>query len=209
MAMHFGRGSNGSPKSVKWVFVALGILIGSLLLVGALVYLFFLVVHPLLIGFVIPIPASDVHMGVSYFEDGSYLSYEHGGRFEEALDDSGYLSCGDVVDFYHVDYRLRDNPIYGKMLDIFAVDIQMSPERYAECSDAIIEGYEYCCNMDDYVLYVRSEQSENGYIDLVALCDKASVLRCILLADMEPPEHNSFYGDALFMNTGGLAWEVP
>ena len=139
MAMHFGRGSNGIPKSVKWLGVALCIL----LVVGVLVFCFFWLVHPLLIGFVIPVPASDVHMGVSFFEDGSYLSYEHGARFDEALDASGYLSCGDVVDFYHVDYRLRDNPIYGKMLDIFSVDIQMSPERYAECSDMTRERYEY------------------------------------------------------------------
>ena len=170
---------------MKWGFIALGILIGILLLIGALVYLFFWIVHPLLIGFVIPVPATDVHMGVNYFEDGSYLSYEYGARFDEDLGDSGYLSCGDVVDFYHVDNRMRDNPLYGKMSDVFAVDIQLDPEDYVHRRDEIVEDMRHCSEMSDYELYLYHADPGRNDAFLVAFCDEKQVLRCILVADVE------------------------
>lgn len=202
--MHFGRQSSGDPKNMKWGFIALGILIGILLLIGALVYLFFWIVHPLLIGFVIPVPATDVHMGVNYFEDGSYLSYEYGARFDEALGDSGYLSCGDVVDFYHVDNRMRDNPLYGKMSDVFAVDIQLDPEDYVHRRDEIVEDMRHCSEMSDYELYLYHADPGRNDAFLVAFCDEKQVLRCILAADVEVDF--IFDYSSILIRRSGLDW---
>ncbi|MBQ2384174.1 MAG: hypothetical protein II290_09055 [Oscillospiraceae bacterium] len=183
MAMHFGRRSDGGPKSVKWVLIAVGILLGLLLLVGVLVFVFYWCVHPLITYYMVP--AENEHSGISHFEDRSYLEYEGGERFEEVLGASGYLSYGTVVDFYHMDNRVRDNPIYGKFVDVFAVDIQLESDNYSQCRDEIVDDVAYCCEVFDYELYLYHADPEKNDAFLVAFCDEKQVLRCVLFTDMD------------------------
>ena len=166
-------------------------------------FLYYLVVEPILVRFIIP--TTSIHDGSEYYNDETYLDFESGSRFYQLLDDSSFASNGVVVDFYHVDNHLRDNPIYGKICDVFAVDVKFNSAIYPNYRNEIINNCRYNCEIDDYELYLRSEDTEAGEVVLLAISDQACIIRIILLTDIEIEIPGKNYSGTLIMQSS-LDW---
>jgi hypothetical protein len=168
-----------------------------------LAFVYYWAVEPILVRFIVP--TTSIHDGIEYYNDAKYLDFESGSRFHDLLDDSDLVSNGVVVDFYHVDNHLRDNPIYGKMCDVFAVDVELNSAIYSNYQKTIITNCRYVCEMDDYDLYVRSEDTEAREVVLLALSEYACVIRIILITDKEKEISELNYSTTLIMQSS-LNW---
>lgn len=177
-----------------------------LLLLLLIVFLYYCAVEPVLTRYIIP--TTCIHEGVAFYHNAQYLEFESGHSFLKVLNETAALESGVVFDFYHVDNHLRDNPLYGKMCDVFAIDIKTEPLAYTDTKSSIIESSEYCCSMDDYELYVLDVHTGvEEEIVLVALCDRMCYLRYILLTDKDPVSINSQYGATLIQQSS-LDWKI-
>ena len=181
-----------------------------LLFAAFLICMYYLMVKPFLVKMVIPTPEKNVHSGIDYFTRQDYLSFEHGQLFMNIVREYGLNELGEATDFYHVDYRHRDNPIHGKYSDYFSVDIKMSDEEYILHRDQTIAGAQHSSNMDSFELYIikfiPGTTRNRGNVVLTAFCDDLSMVRYILVADTYPDHLSDVYGSLLRMHVP-LEWK--
>lgn len=175
----------------KWLCLTAGIIA----VLVFLLFLFYALFEPLLTRYVLP--TKNTHAGMNYYKNDDYKQFESGPIFYTFLEASEIVDCGEVSDFYHIDNRLRDNPLYGKVCDIFSVDITLSADDYKGIKSSVIENCQYACTMDQYKLYVadyRCEQTSD--VAIYALCDDKQMIRCILITDLDECDP-SWYGNVL------------
>lgn len=177
-----------------------------LLTVVLIIFVYFLIVEPIISRFFVA--TTDIHTGLEYFKNYEYISFESGTEFYNLLQLVDYYSFGDVVDFYHVDNYLRDNPIYGKMCDFFAIDILASTQDYIELAERFCSNDNFCCSMEDYNLFVLDcNCTSNSDVALIAVCEKLCLIRIILITDKDPVADKSMYGTTL-VQQASLIWDV-
>ena len=151
---------------------------------------------------------TSIHEGMDHYKNQTYLEFESGDRFHEVLNTMDSLKHGTVVDFYHVDNHLRDNLFYGKMCDVFAVDVSLDQQNYSDEKAKIATSESFCCNLDDFALYLSDYQTgAEGEVVLIATCDEVHIVRYILLTDMDPMQFTSYYGRTLIQQSS-LNWDI-
>ena len=188
--------------SIKKILIGLLVL---LILTVLAVFLYYLILHPLVSHYLL-VP-KNVHIGIHYWDSSAYIQYESGEEFQNFVSSTKNTVPGQIIDFYHIDHHLRDNPIYGKMCDIFAVDIQMDEMQYAELIGR--NDLAYCGPIDsNYKLYMLSnyEPENELYHGFIATYDDAYTVRLILLTDTEPEPFLDGYCSIIFRQSFNLSW---
>jgi len=152
----------------------------------------------------------DEHCGVSYYENLSYLEYESGKSFHEYIGREDMLASGQVIDFYHIDRKAADNPIYGKAFDVFSIDILSEETAYAEYKLHAEENYTFKSEHGSYKLFLvgtsNSQNSKTITAEFIAFCDKDCIIRYILMTDVDPQPFKPHLGNGLYLHTS-LKWE--
>lgn len=194
-------GSYGKNKNfeffIKKACNVLYYLLGTALIICAYCGL----VAPLISTFVIP-PLFE-HKNISVYTQERYRQFENGDQFDAFLSSLEFVNDGNPVGFYHVDHKLRDNPIWGKYWDAYALDVQVDIEEFYEAKDMVTHSsnYRYEGEIGDFVLYSQN-QLPKSYI--LAFCIEARIVRCILLTDLTVPPAP----DALFTMHTNLTWNI-
>ena len=179
-------------------------IVALLLLIVSVIVLYYWAVQPIITA--LSTDTTDIHQGVEYFTSGEYTRYESGKEFEKLLSSTEYFYADCVVDFYHIDSRLRDNPIYGKRCDVFAVDMQLDQTRYTNFfnRDELVS----CGVLFDYEVFVLPDykpESEKTH-GFIAICDKSNMVRIVLLTDYVHEQFSGSYSRILWHNSS-LNWE--
>lgn len=180
-----------------------------LILVGVMLcYLYFFFLHPIVSHFFVPswIYQNGIHKGLEYYDNDKYVEFESGEKFERLLSSTNYSSSGEVIDFYHIDNFFKDDPIRGKMCDVFALDIQLNDSVFYSIQ---FDDANLCNNMEDFKLYLLSEFTceSTSDIALIAACEQDRIIRIILITDAEQYEFKSDYGTVL-MRQSSLQWSL-
>ncbi len=191
------RRSNVHKRTVLFAVTIIAVLL--------LVIAYYAVAEPIVSRFLIT--TTDIHQGLEYFKDHVYTTFEGGSYFYNLLCQINYNSLGEIVDFYHVDNQLRDNPIYGKMCDIFAIDIKSSTQDFTEIKKRLCDDDNFCCSIEDYNLFVLQYAAErDGDVALIAVSDEFCLIRIIFFTDKDPVADNSRYGTTLIQQSS-LVWD--
>ena len=182
----------------KFFTISLAVLLAASLMV--LVY--FLVLAPAISLYLLP--KNNIHEGLSYYTEGVYLTYESGNVFDRMLRELDAAEKGQVVSFFHTDNSWGDNPFYGKMADVFAIDVQVDKSRYTIEQIVNEANFKYYGDVFDFSLYVSVfDDGFISYVKVIAVCDDIDVVRYIIVTD---------YGkevgiDRLLISRSKLKWD--
>ena len=181
------------------------LLISLLILVIAVVlfYLYWLVAAPIVSLYFLKSPDCIVR-GVDYYLDGTYLNYENGKDFEKLLSDFQVTSENHVIDFYYVDNYIEDNPIHGKMCDIYALDVAYPQDIYEQIKNNVLARAARHQISGEFTSYALPYDPMYGEIvEVVSFCDKAYVVRYIIITEFDTTD--GF--DGVFRMHTNLDWD--
>ena len=186
-------------KRAEWI-LALKILMAFLVLC-AYVVIYFLVFAPIVSRFFFS--EESIAKGVLYWQEERYLAFDKGRDFRELIERYEVESKGEIVDFYYIDNRVQDNPFYGKVLDIYALDIVTEPSIFYEEKQRMAEKAETSAWMHDYFMYgFFDEAVADDSVVAVAFCDTTNSIRYMLITDIDELEGV----DTAIIRNSTLAW---
>lgn len=130
---------------------------------------------------------TDYQDGLNYYTDGSYKSYPAGDRLDMVLDAHKDYLNGEMIGFFHIDYRRFDNPFYGKYPDFFSVNYKFDSEMYHQTVEQIERSFEEISNQWSPDLY-RIFQSTystgvDGDLAMLVVSDTYSSIACVFVSD--------------------------
>lgn len=127
-----------------------------------------------------------IYRGKEYYCKELYLDFENGKDFKSMLSNYRIDSDSEIVDFYYVDNYIEDNPIYGKMCDIYALDVKFSANYYSAFKEEIelsAATYEYIGDFIAYAMPYNSNLNELLYI--ISFCDNDNIVRFALITEFD------------------------
>ena len=159
---------------------------------------FFVLVHPILAFF---LPRFH-HEGLAYYQQGTYLKYPAGDRFRDVLSSFDFVESGQVVDFYHANHWMLDNPIYGKHRDVFCADVYLDDDTYTRTRE-LVDRHSTDNEVNGvYTMYtIDAYADKKGDVVLIALCDSEPIVRCILMTDVDSDAGKYGHGSFFLLNT--------
>lgn len=146
-----------------------------------------------------------IHQGLKYYKDNVYLDFENGGDFQRFLLRFGISEETCAEDFYYVDNWVEDNPIYGKMCDIYALDVKYTAEEYTSIKreiSAIAENYEFIGDFISYALPYDSALQD--LIFVISFCDKTETIRFSMITEFDTTDD---FG-RVFRRHANLEWDI-
>lgn len=147
-----------------------------------------------------------IFQGLKYYQNDAYLQFENGKDFQGILSHFHLPGSGKVIDFYYVDNHVEDNPIYGKMCDIYALDISLPIGEYQDEKNSVITQAVTHQSRGDFVSYALPKLPEtDDIVIVVSFCDKAQVVRYIMITELDTTE--GF--DQVFGMHANLNWDIP
>lgn len=190
----------GSNKK-RWIWIIS--ITGGLILCAICAVIYYAVFQPIVSHHFLV--AKDIHEGVEFLENDSYTDFESGDEFQKFLVCTEYANYGEVVDFYHIDNHLRDNPFYGKMCDIFAVEIQSDASQCTELlnDDTLVS----CGPIGDYMLFLWPDYEPDNefYHGFIAINDAADTIRFVFLTDTDSATYMSNYA-TIIIRQSSMSW---
>lgn len=164
-------------------------------------FLFLWLIHPVL-SYTFTPPFS-YHSGVKHYTSGKYVKFEDGELFRDFTESLDFVDDGEVVDFFHANYWMRDNPFYGKASDYFILDLSFEETEYIRIKEFLENESTYRAPVTcgDYWCY-RQHNEENTTTYVIAYRDEYQIMRVCLIT-----EHDSdIVTRALIGDTPG--WRV-
>ena len=185
-------GTSSKKRGFGKIFLTIVILVSIACLSFLRIYFFYYAIHPFLTMLYIPVYDKE---GVDLYTQEEYLNYEYGKEFKNYVSSYDFTQNGEVTYFYYRDNYTHDNPIYGKVCDIFAVDIKLSSDDYAVAKETIItDEYRLDTFPSGYVLYLPKVMSGENYTPFFALKDTECTVRFILITETEDTDAYSISG---------------
>lgn len=102
------------------------VLLAVVLAVTITVALFYFIVYPILQFSVLGLTQ---HQGKDLFQEQTYLEFDHGEEFCNAVDSLGFVTEEHIVDFVYYNHCRQDHLLWGKYPDIYTLDVYVG-ENY-------------------------------------------------------------------------------
>lgn len=112
-----------TPKKKRVLCIVLGIVLGSITLTALL---FYFLAYPILQFSVLGLTQ---HQGKELFLEQTYLEFDHGNEFRDAVEGLDFVSVDCVEDFVYYDHCRQDHLLWGKFPDIYMLDVCVG-EKY-------------------------------------------------------------------------------
>ena len=135
------------------------------------------------------ISESCIYQGYDYYINESYLEFEDGKVFKKMLSRFIGPEKGEVVDFYYINNYIEDNPIYGKMCDVYALDVRLQLKDFEFEKVSVINSAVTHQRRGDFVSYALPVSNEK--VMIISFCDKRNTVRYIMITELDSP--NGFY----------------
>ena len=172
-----GRRSSGWRKKRLWIPVC-----GGVLLTIAVLWLLYWAVAAPIISFCTP--NNGIYEDLSLYTEDAYKQFENADIFESYMKTFEFPAESEVVAFYYVDNHQLDNPIYGKMSDVFAVDYHLSQQMYDEYKIRLSFPENYVDELAAFELYLSDVPVGEDNFGVVAFNDKECIVRCCLVTSV-------------------------
>ena len=196
--MH-GNNSPDYSKLRKWIVkftIALCVLL-------VCIYLYWLVFAPVVSRLFIS--RDCIYQGTEYYLNNSYLEFENGKDFQKFMQNLNISTKGIVIDFYYVDNHVEDNPIYGKMCDIYSVELELQPESFQKELSWVEENAVNRERKGDYMLYALPyDPTKDTYVQVIAFCNITYTARYIIITEFDSTDG---IGNVFGMHTN-LVWST-
>ncbi len=129
------------------------------------------------------------HQGVYYYEEERYLEFEAGDRFQQMLAYIPGLSSVEILDFYHEDGHMQDNPIRGKKWDIFVLEAAVKEKMLEPIIERISMIGKQIFTVDDYIVYYMPSYKTTCPNDgvLIALSKQSCNMKVFFVTDTKDP----------------------
>lgn len=147
-------------------------------------------------------PSTEVK-SLEYFESGAYRELEKGELFAAQYASYDFLETCEPTDFYYRDNKGRDNFLYGKRYDIYAVSFD-PPEHYEDIVQYIKENGTYCggeISGEEYSYYWMPSSGLVSDRFVFCICDTREFLRFILITELDDELLTIRAGDEEYLNT--------
>ena len=177
------------------IFIILGCVI---IAIFVLIFLYWYIVDPFVDYFVEPPHYETTAMSI--YSSGEYLTFSDGKAFENYLVE--VKPEGEIVYFYHRDNYGEDNPIHGRQIDLYALDIKLEETVYKSFKVQMIQDCLEQGTIDSYNIYLDDVIDEDGNQFLFLCNDEKYMVRFMMLTDapdlkdtvMQPFLHRFAYG---------------
>jgi len=165
----------------KKIFFTAIIIFSVLIITFLRVYLFYYAIHPF---FYFP---GDDKVGVYLYTKEEYLNYEYGKEFKKYITSYDFTNKGEIIYFYYRDNYVNDNPVHGKMSDIFAIDIKLNPDDYIIVKETLITDEYYAASLptDKFIIYSPIISSPKNFTTGFAVNDTECIVRLFLVTETE------------------------
>ena len=192
--IEFPRGFKAFNRLIICAFVVLGI--------SFCVIIYWWILAPIVSQF---FRSEDcIYHGTIYYTEHIYLNFEEGITFQNVLSELGVSEQGEIADFYYIDNFVEDNPIHGKMCDIYALDIIYQREKYLEEKKRHTDRNSPTEQIEDYTLFASLDKSRSEtFVKGVAFCDETHTIRYIMITDFD----TLFLLSNVFLTHSNLSWE--
>lgn len=74
---------------------------------------------------------------IDTYKKSEYISFDSGKEFQNFIKDFEFTSKNEPVEFYYVDNSRRDSLIFGKMCDIYILELDVTGEDYPQLEECI------------------------------------------------------------------------
>ncbi len=174
--------SCGDEAKYTWLIVIYIVIVGLL----ATFLLYWAVFGPIVAKFLLP--HNRIHTDLALYTQGTYQEYEDAQIFDRFVESVHLPQSAEPVSFYHVDNRREDNPIYGKLSDVFSVDMKLSESDYEKAKTTLIQPDNYMCDKGNYALYLSQVDLGRKNWGVIAFDDTNCVIRCIVVTYLKEVE---------------------
>lgn len=144
------------------------------------------------------------HRGTELYTNGTYLRFEDGKAFRNAINSMPFIDGCEIKEFYYYNTFLRDNPFYGKMCDTYALDLYAG-DNYGEITEYLISARHTYESYDNYVFHVMNDTNTRGNHVIIATNEQTCMVRYIMLTDMQPYDYPQYF--SLLIKQSGLEWD--
>ena len=74
---------------------------------------------------------------IEAYKNEEYISFDSGKEFQKFIKDFEFTSKNEPIEFYYVDNSKRDSLIYGKMNDIYILELDLIDAEYPQLKECI------------------------------------------------------------------------
>lgn len=175
----------------------------SVAIVIVLFLTFWLVIHP----FVAFIFFDGVeHEGLEIYDNQEHLEYNGGKFFQHKIAEFNFVDKCNVTGFYHVDNWPKDNLFYGKICDVFCLELDALDE-YASVKSNIHNQSQKTLVQGDWSICLLTQPASSNDCEnyfFIATNDEVNSIRCLLIVDFKGDITLDFR--PLFTRYSSLEW---
>ena len=209
MQKGFGNQSSKNHKKAKRIVI---IAVCALILLVTLQLAYWAVVDPIVSRYK---PHTRIYEGLEYYTQGTYQDFDGSAKFDTFMQSFSFSETAQIVDFYHVDNKREDNPIYGKRSDLYSLEVQLSPEEYEEFKKQVSSD-NFVCRYGSYTIYNLDVSAGERTQGAIAFHQTKYIIRCILVTDVTKEEPNYYlvysmlrYHTNLDFEGRDVDWNLP
>ena len=184
-------------KSVKWFAICCAVF--TVLFFG-----FWLVIHPFVATLFL---RSVEHKGVDIYTSEKYLTYHCGEAFQQEIVEFGFIEECTPTGFYHVDNWKWDNLFYGKICDIFCLELDTG-DNYELIKTTVQTKQQKTLPEENWEISLLTPPSfDRRYTNyfFVATNDETRSVRYLLIVDYRGDITYDFR--STFHHYAGIRWE--
>ena len=186
------RDESSNVKTKKRFFKPI-VIISFTIILGVGIYIYWYAVDPIL-DFVLGAPHYET-TDINVYSSEKYLKFRYGKNFKNYLEE--VKPEGEVVSFYYINHYGQDNPVYGRQLDVYALDMKLEEIEYETFRIQMIQDSHEKGSFGDYLIYLSDVIDEDGNQFLFLCNDEKYIVRFIMMTDA--PDLKSTIVQTLFM----------
>lgn len=146
-----------------------------------------------------------IYRGLEYYENDAYLEFENGEDFCKMLSTYRTGTDYDVTDFYYVDNYIEDNPLRGKMCDVYALDVKYSNTGFAAAMRKVLDNGTSKLIWSDFELYsIPYNPTLGELVYVIGVCEEVRIIRFIMITEFD--DSDDFSG--VLSLHANLEWDI-
>ena len=187
---------NSKMKAIVIVAIVIALL--------SIVLAYFLLIQPILSPYIF---RSTVYKSSESFSQDICLQHPEITALRGYIASLEFADQGKQVYCYYIDNSIHDNPFYGKMPCVGAVDMQYNQEIYNSIKARVLETGEPNSSLGEFSLYIMLCDLDNKQLIVIALNDQNQMIRYSVVSNIQRTEPVVDTRSYFTMVASDLEWE--
>ena len=146
------------------------------------------------------------HESLDVYTDEKYLQYPGGEVFQHEIAEYSFVDECEATGFYHVNNWPKDNLFYGKICDVFCLELD-ALDKFESVKSTIHTNSQQTLVHGNWAICLLTQPSPNndcGNYFFIATNDENRAIRCLLIVDFQGDITLDFR--SLFVRYTSLEW---